>query len=367
MNLFKKRKTVLYITSTNLEGGNITFSKEPTLSDYSNSTWSEDNLNNIIKALLTKLNAKKVILALGEGFIKIVNVTVPNNLPVKEELMHITQEVKKVCPEIQDTAAWMFKEIAYHTDKKEVLAYTPIVEKYKILTDALQAAKCTIEGIQPDIVAKARNENVLLGAALEHMQENDVEKIPLLQLTKNTSLEVARTSNTPTKWLLGLILLGALLIVGAYFVTERKENVVYNTTDNVQPEVLEVKETTESVEQIKAETEETADPAVQKEEFKAAAYSIQILNGTTVEGLAAKTSEKLKEAGFVNVEIGNADNTEQEKTEILFNGKPDNVELKITILDLLELNEGSIKPQADAAEYDVLIILGQDLTVETIQ
>lgn len=360
MNFFNKRKAVLYITNYNLEGGNVIFSKEPVLTDYTSTTWSEDGLHNSLKPLLTKLKAKRVILTLGEGFINIVNITIPNNLPLDEERTYILQEIKKVSPNTAENGTWKFKEIAYHTDKKEILAYAPITEKYQMLITALQAVKCSVDCIEPDIVAKTRHQNTLIGAAIESRDEKTGAKEPLLQLTKNVKQEIKHTSNTAVKgFIVIIVLLGTGL--GGWLITRNTvllKRAVKTNTPTTVTNIQETPETTQSTQPIKTEE------VIQKEEFMADKYSIQILNGTTVEGLAARTAKEFEDNGFVKVEIGNAEASDVQNTQLFFSTAEDLTELKLVVLDILKLDKKRIQDGPDKnTDYDVTIILGKDFEI----
>ncbi len=352
MNIFNKRKTVLYITNNTLEGGNVIFSKEPILTDYTSITWSDDGLNNSLKLLSTKVRAKKVILTLGEGFISIVNITLPNNLQLTEEREYILQEIKKVSPDTAESGNWKFKTIAYHTDKKEVLAYSPIIEKFQMLTSALQSIRCAVECIEPDIIAKARHQNALIGAAIEAKDEKTGTNEPLIHLTKNVALDIQKVNKISNKWV-AISFVVLMLGIGMWIITQNtNSNESTNESQEVPVEVMKTNETTES----------TGTPAkIQKEMFNPENYSIQILNGTGIEGLAAKTSGEFKNIGFADIEIGNAASADVLITQIYFKAEPDITELKIIVLDTLGLHEGNIQNKSEEnGEFDVKIVLGQD-------
>lgn len=361
MNLFRKRKTVLYITSGNLEGGNVVFTKDPIIKDSVTMSWTEDGISNSIKTMIAKLKSKKVLLALGEGFVHIVNITLPNNLSANEEAKYRMQEVKKIVNGDLDEKQWKFKEVAYHTDKKEILAYAPLTEKFKVLEAAFQDAKCSIIYIEPDIIAKARHQNVLIGTALGSIEAKRPQNTPLLHISKNISLEVSKSSRFTSKGIVAMVATTAVVCVALILTNKLNTKISNNIQPNIpQEEVIVIPEEPESPETT--ESVETMQQVIEVPEFKAEEYIIQILNGTTIDGLAARTSEKFKEAGFENIEIGNAETDEQLTTEIFFSNELSSPELKILVLELLESSgEGIISQDATADFYDVVIILGQDI------
>lgn len=87
---------------------------------------------------------------------------------------------------------------------------------------------------------------------------------------------------------------------------------------------------------------------------------IQVLNGTSVRGLAGKTSEYLKEKGYKNIDTGNADNFSYTKTQIRI--KNDKKEYLDTVINDLKEDYKIGETYSDlenSSEYDVIIIIGQ--------
>ncbi len=86
---------------------------------------------------------------------------------------------------------------------------------------------------------------------------------------------------------------------------------------------------------------------------------IEILNGTTINGLASKTQDLYENFGFEVLRIGNADRNDYERTIIIDrSGNPD---LAVKIGSLIRTDniaEGS--PSADNPDVDVSIVLGSD-------
>jgi len=96
-------------------------------------------------------------------------------------------------------------------------------------------------------------------------------------------------------------------------------------------------------------------------------FSVEVQNGTKVNGLAGRTSDKLKNSGFKVIEIGNAQTQDYEKT-FIYDLSP-NFEKKDTIKkleDILGTKASSIVPQRLKSSgavnplTDILIILGLD-------
>lgn len=89
--------------------------------------------------------------------------------------------------------------------------------------------------------------------------------------------------------------------------------------------------------------------------------TIQVLNGTTTTGLAAKFANLLKENGFKNVNIGTADNSDYQNTTISFfpeYNRQVNLIVKLLKRDYEQID---LTPPEFSDSADVTIILGSQL------
>lgn len=340
MNFFKKRKTVLYVSDNNLEAGIVVLGNNPTVIDYVSIPWSEDSIDNSIKKLTEKVRSRKFVLTLGENLVQLVNLTVPNNLTEEEESEFRSQELSRNAKSYDGNTQWQFREIYQHSDKKEILAYTPIPEKFKFLSDALRKAQCRVECIESDIFAKTKNPNVLIGSVLGDTQKDG---------NNPTKLK----TDTRIFLIIPVMLILVMFGIADYRIMKKPGDmeVTSNITEPNKLEITGAKETTQSTQTIEV---------ARKEQFDPQKYSVKILNGTKVEGLAAKTAKEFSEAGFSKVEIDNADDADYEETKVYFDKKSDNIELKIHVLDLLGLNESSLSDTEGEENSDVVIVLGYD-------
>lgn len=82
---------------------------------------------------------------------------------------------------------------------------------------------------------------------------------------------------------------------------------------------------------------------------------IKVLNGTKINGLAAKAMKQLKDAGYSKIDTGNAEVTE--KSIILSN---DEDKLKTVNQDLNIKNNDKKDSRTEYKDFDVIIILGKD-------
>ena len=84
---------------------------------------------------------------------------------------------------------------------------------------------------------------------------------------------------------------------------------------------------------------------------------ISVLNGTSVKGLAASTSAKLKKAGFNNVTIGNTPG-DYPNWQLKIKEKDNN--LIEYLKQILEISQLGIEEATTEAKYDMEIIAGEN-------
>lgn len=88
-------------------------------------------------------------------------------------------------------------------------------------------------------------------------------------------------------------------------------------------------------------------------------YSIMVLNGTRVNGLAGNMKTELENLGYSNISVGNSDKTKE--SEILSNDK----EFKKLLSKDTGINNLSKNKEEEYKDYDAVIIIGEDyLTFE---
>lgn len=88
-----------------------------------------------------------------------------------------------------------------------------------------------------------------------------------------------------------------------------------------------------------------------------ASLKVKVLNGTEITGLAGSTSAKLKKVGFQNVEIDNADTTDNNNWKVTFKKQEEDiVNILKNILELDTLNATEASPEA---KFDIEILAGE--------
>lgn len=87
-------------------------------------------------------------------------------------------------------------------------------------------------------------------------------------------------------------------------------------------------------------------------------FKIKVENGTDIDGLAATTAAKLKKAGLINVDIGNAHRQDYQNWEV--STKRKDFDIISPLKGILELSNLSSSEATIPAGFDILIIAGRN-------
>lgn len=148
--------------------------------------------------------------------------------------------------------------------------------------------------------------------------------------------------------ILTLILIAFLIL--SFLVNELKESKKYHTEIKAEKEQI-------SPENVTARVKEMEVKEISKgEEINRTSFSISILNGTKIQGLAKKTGEKLTKEGFKIAKIDNADNFNYQQTLIRYKkGKEKEAQF------LNNFFGGKFKLlEAENQKEEVILIIGRD-------
>jgi len=105
---------------------------------------------------------------------------------------------------------------------------------------------------------------------------------------------------------------------------------------------------------INAINSENSEDAALTTSVKREDLKLLVLNGTQINGLAGTTRDKLISLGYVNVDIGNGDPTEESVIQL------SNNDYKNLISKDIKIDNFSKKINKEYEEYDIVILLGTD-------
>ena len=211
---------------------------------------------------------------------------------------------------------------------------------FQKLAAAAKETETKIEAIEAVSQAKIRHENPMIGLAIKKIETaidtNHVAKTPSVKkvLTKKVVLIATGT---------GILVLLAIFGIFAWSKNPAEDKPVIEPVVS-EPTPIEISNPTPAV------TPERSD------------LKIKILNGSGKVGLAGKVKNQLEDMGYEEIETGNADRFDYEKTEIQIKEEKEDF-LELLINDLGEeypLSSQSSVPLESASAFDALIILGKE-------
>jgi hypothetical protein len=146
-------------------------------------------------------------------------------------------------------------------------------------------------------------------------------------------------------WVIVLMLLAIVLMVGGilYFLGSRGQNAEPSPSPEGQ---------IESVATFEPEPTETPMP-VNKEEI-----SIQILNGTGIPGEATYLQGQLRDLGFTEIEVGNADKQDYEDTQVTYSSDVSSEAMDELTSELESIFQNVDTSRGSVGSYDIQIITG---------
>ena len=252
-----------------------------------------------------------------------------------------------------------------------IFKYIPLKTKFQKIANAILTSKCTVRAVEPVSLAKTRNEDPFLGISLK----TDIKGIDsqILNITldqfipkeeKELKLKMKNTIIIITVLSFTVLILGIIYFLSKSLFETRNSRInsdrAISENENLQIEKLENSEIIESTETTSSET---SLPETSEIKIDRSYYSLQILNGTVRVGLAAKVSDLLKTNEFVKIDVGNADKNNYENTVIRILTDKNPEQLKTILTKIIGEYELSSNPLNSENNYDVIIILGNDLII----
>jgi len=256
---------------------------------------------------------------------------------------------------------------------------TPITKIYTVNCDSFtldpsyDVLPLSIPG---DDVSEAAGyeEHLLMNKVLETNTSLFATHINLLNILPVPEVEKPQL---PVAKIAAGVAVAVLLAVGGYFLLTRESGgevagdtssggeteVVGESTESVSNEVVEESAGEEAVESGAVEVGESSEePAVEEqpeEELNRADLKIRVENGSGVAGAAGRTRDFLQELDYDVLSIGDATESDLEKTRLEFKDSVENYR-DMLIADMSENYELNVAEESldDILEYDVLITVG---------
>ncbi|KKQ51851.1 hypothetical protein A2865_04485 [Candidatus Woesebacteria bacterium RIFCSPHIGHO2_01_FULL_39_17] len=345
--------------------------KEKTL-ESSEFGWTSETLDLAFAEIVKRFKTKKFRILVADELSYIVRLSVDSNLSSGQERQFLSDQLKEKIPESLAPGEWDYKEIVSSegVDGKEVIVFALVRDFYEVLRRAVTNTGLIVEAVEPEVVAKTRDANPIIGLAMkEDITGRDEEVLNIiLKEGKEKATETVSEAKTQevsdeeeikpekkgvltlrmsftTLILLILFVVGLIVLAKMFLFKKPNESTEVSSDVTLSPSPVST-ETPEPTEEVEVGTSE---------------YKVQVQNGSGVIGEADVVAEILTSEGFKNIETGNADSYTYQKTEIrVKKDTPD--EVFETINKALNSDYEVILSDerlADTLPFDAIIIIGK--------
>lgn len=418
--MLSSTKTIVYLDRNIIRVGQIKknqLKNEKIIAE----NWQTQDLTEIFKKIRKKIS-KSVCLLLGEdlSYVLYEKIKLKQGEVLREALVQVVTEN---IPENIDNLDWRYKILAKSSEEITVQVVAFVTDIYQQIKEAIKAAGLKVEKtttVSLAIASLLKNDDkpglslyksydnlalVIYQSAViggKSLKTNDLEKElrelinwvketyglkvqkinkekvnPMLGVPKiNTMGEITGNQNknqennfssnnkvvvkkltTTSKRLilmLSLVVVLAIVLVVLLILKGWLPGFLQSKTNQelLSPQVEEINESSQN--------ELVVSPSPSPVPVVLSDYSVQILNGNGVSGVAGEVVAILKAEGFVDLETANADNYDYTTTIVKIKAETpnqvfDNLERALNSDYNLELQSDSL---TDSSKYDVIIILG---------
>lgn len=345
MSLITRPEIIVHFFPHRLVVGKVRVGRHTFLMERSESEWDENTLPEIFTEIKNTFRTETIRILLDDALCHTITVDLPQKTVDMRD--YLRQQIETRIGESPGPQEWDYKKATFPLGKKDkAIVFVPHQNLLKAVTTAANRAELTITAMEPVKIAQKRNEDPMIGLAIKEDLNGLDEEI----------LNISVQNSTPRshQGLYILVLLIILVIIITvfgflgflayknFFVNDQSSNDISITapvTETVQPEASPTPE---------------AVP-----EANLADYKIQVLNGSGITGKAGDLKAKLTNAGFIEVNTGNATRFDYTGVSLQTKvGTPQKItETIIPLLDTTPTNPG--ETLSTDSPYDVVIILGQ--------
>ena len=201
--MLRSKKKVIFITSGFLEGAEVEVSGRAKVKKRIKIDWKWSSLMNALAQMVDALEMKSAYLVLGEQFSYDLKFLIPQSMQGLEERRYVFEIVKNKIPEELVDEEWDFRETGVGDDDlKEVFVFVPVKAKFQLIKMYLRDAGCRILAVEPEVIARSRNSDPVIGMALKKdFSGKDQETLNILSLKSEAEVggENEEYANQPKK------------------------------------------------------------------------------------------------------------------------------------------------------------------------
>lgn len=342
---------VIFIDKTKLESYKITLGETTSAAKVAEGQWTQDNLSSLLTKLVGSTGQKKFRVLLADELAVVLDLNIPKDATDERQVVKEKAMAETGLKLTSDN--WDYKLTKTKLNEKQVKFFAPEEDFWHLFTNAVTEAGLEIEAMEPSALSLERHSNPVIGLALKKDLSGNDEAVLNVQPTTPTSFDYVDKSlpRKPVSKRL-LLALGVLLLIifGGIFISSKGK------TDSPETSPSPV---VESLPSPTPALEASPSAAINLDEYK-----VQILNGSGVAGEAGVVEGILVDAGFSDLDTGNAANYDYTDTEVSL--KSTTTEAVFTaIASALESDYTVVKlqtPLTDSSDYDVVITIGTKKT-----
>lgn len=362
--MFGEEKKIISVTSKTIEGAIVGGGVRPKVKTTGEVAWTPETLDEALKSILTKLKTDTVLLLLGEDIAYVTTLTIPKATPAAQERSAVYEIIRYLIPEDLNDSNWDYIVTDGRRGSKSVLVFAPVMEKFQLLSNALHALGCKVLAVEPASVAKLRNSDPYIGIAQKKdfkgedsktlnielaagitKKEKQVKESPVHETQPDKERIDIETKSSTGAYLTALIMVTILSVaaIAGILYYRNQQSVKAATEETPTPTML-----------ASPTAKPTATPSVNY-----AAYVVEVLNGSETAGQAASVAAILEEAGFDDIETGNADRDDYKQTIIQVKESSESAFLIDKLTELLqdyEIATGEVLTATSSS--DLLITVG---------
>ena len=353
--MFSHKIPILYFSKDKLKVSLVSVGKSPKVLKTDETGWTSESLKATLIQAKKQLKISNFRLLLADDLSYVVTLKIPLSTPEDKARQLVLDKLTSLIPEILTNQDWDFKETGKKDQtEKEVIAFAPVQDKFLIISQALSEAGIDTEAIEPEVIARFRNEDPLIGLALKSDLKGKDEKV-LNIIPKPPKPTKQSLVNKQQLIIFLIILILAGLVVGGVLTSR---NALNKNTKNLPDSTAEI--TAPPLPIIEASSSAQASPSAQPA-IDLTKYKLQVLNGTGGKGVAAAVKDILLAEGFTTITADNADTQNFTLTQVeLKLDTPEQIfsTIEQALNDAYEVTR-SAKLLTVGSDYDVVITVGQ--------
>jgi hypothetical protein len=344
--------------------------------------WEGNALVDAFKLLRKKMHIREARILLSDDISYVLYTQIPTDLSKSKEKSErevAFNRLQEFVPEVIDEDTWDYKiihslneESGKSVEEKQAVVFAPVKQYFDLIGQAVTVCKIKITAVEPESIASQRDNNPLVGLALKtDLKGEDQDTLNLLPQssanpgnsapTGKITIEKSENKKSKSVYILLFILIiaasAALFFFRSPVINFAKSNLPSSIISKIPFITNEPPASSSPSEQTPSVSPTPAPTPTPNEEIDVYDYTIEVLNGSGVAGVAGEVQDLLLENGFTSVKVGNADSSDYTTTQVNTKSTVPEVtinEVRNSLRDY-QLEVSTVDDQ----DYDIVIILGQ--------